>query len=1132
MLEISNIHQHSCFSFQDGVCTPEEIVAAAKAQGLKSIALTDHGHCHGHGRMFLEAKKQGVRALLGMEAYVIDSLAEWREMKQRIADEKEQDADDVEIDLEKAAKDKANRKALYRKGHLVLLAQNRKGLANIYKLQYLAHKVGYYQKPRIDHEMIASYAEGVIASSACMGGVISAPISQYTRGELEWSDVIAKAEKFREIFNGRFFLELQSNEAKYQQVLNEHLVKIHRETKIPLIVTMDAHYVDPADWQSQQILHMLMTHRAGGQGLTFGNLPETYSFDCRSLYVKSAKQLWDQFRSMNPEVPEDLLASAFENTLAADSLIEDFEPDTSMRLPSLPYENTLEELVNITHRGLKARNLEKDDRYAQRLLYELEMIADKGLANYFLIVREICEAARKEMLIGPGRGSSAGSLICYLSGITNIDPIEHNLMFERFINPDRIEVPDIDLDFQDVDRVKDLLRTRFGQDNVACISTYGTSQIKGLLKDLCRVHGIDHSECNKANAAIEKELKVLLAEGETRSALSIKLEDVYRNSPTFNAFVARYPQIEHGVKSLYGREHHVGRHASGVVIGDDLPAETSVFTSKGVVQTSFTDGIVNKVLSQMGLVKFDILGLATLKVIDYCCKLIAERNDRDIQSIIDEIDPAKIDYDDERVLKTVFWDGNMTGIFQVTSKGMERLYQRVKPTCFADVAAVPALYRPGPLESGMDTLYADRKNGIEVVEYDHPILEEILKETYGTFVYQEQILEMGRRLGKLSWGDTNRLRKLFLKRTKDAAGKRDSEAEELEAKLTAGFKENGMSDAWCKKTWDDLSKWARYGFNAAHAKAYGMITFQTAYLRTYYPLEFFAALLSVGQAADLQTYVSEIRKQGFNILPVDVNMSKAQHVLEGNSIRLALGSIKGVGAAAVKKIVDNQPYEDWYDFLLRSGSNKTVCDNLMAVGALSEISGGLSIATQLARHMAYRADKKLSQKKNRDLVRPTLDAMAPVDDDPIDLMQRERELLGFNLRGTPFSIKGRWEKIDSMVRDGTLTAANSIEALADEDNQKVILPLVLKSLKTRPQKNGKMFAFLKFADRDGGEIEAPCFANIWQHIGENVRVGEVYVVLLSRREDDPSLLVVGSGGWSQTREIASMYVIPLDQLEV
>jgi len=625
MRMMASLHTHDAFSFQDGVCSPEELVKAAKDKGLKSFAITNHGHCHSHARTFLEAKKQGVRALLGMESYVIDSLKDWRALKEQLALEKKAAVEDVEFDLDRAALDKTKRKVLYRKGHLVLVAQSREGLANLYRLQYRAHKEGYFQKPRLDKEMLAELSRGLVASSACMGGVISARYSLFKRGECEWDEVVKLAQEYSEIFQGRFFLELQTNAAPYQAELNSALIKIHDETKIPLLVTQDSHYVDPADWQSQQILHLLLTHRGKAGGLTLGNLPPDYRFDVRSLFVKSADELWESFRLNNPEVPEDVLAQAFDNTLMADSLVEQFEPDTRMRLPSLPYADTFRELMRSAAVGLRSRGLERDDRYVQRLSYELGVIREKGLANYFLVVRNICDAARKEMLIGPGRGSAAGSLICYLTGITNIDPIEHNLMFERFINIDRVETPDIDLDFQDVDRVKDILRRDFGEDNVACISTYGTNQIKGLLKDLCRVHDIDHNLCNRVNAQIEREMRALYSEDEgvTRSAIVIKLDDIYRLSPTFNSFMRQYPQLERAVRSLYGREHHVGRHASGVVIGDDLPSETSVFRSKGVVQASFTDGIVNKSASNMGLVKFDILSLASLEVISQACKLIA-----------------------------------------------------------------------------------------------------------------------------------------------------------------------------------------------------------------------------------------------------------------------------------------------------------------------------------------------------------------------------------------------------------------------------------------------------------------------------------------------------------------------------
>jgi DNA polymerase-3 subunit alpha len=1143
---ISNLHGHSCFSFQDGICTPEEIIEAAKAKGLRSVALTDHGHAHGHGRFYLAGKKAGVRTLLGMEAYCINDFAEWHEFKDKVAEEKRAQKaagkgvvpsidpnEEPEGPVDKAALLKAMSKVLYRKGHLVLLAQNRTGLANIYRLQFKAHKHGYYQKPRIDKRMLAEHAEGIVASSACMGGILSQKIWGLERGELEWSDVVREAQEYAEIFPGRFFLELQSNEAAGQRYINEHLIRLSQETGLPLNVTMDAHYVDPEDWRSQQMLHMLMTHR-GGKALTLNNLPEGYSFDVRSLFIKSGDELWESFRRLNPEVDETTLARAFDNTLYADSLISDFEPDTSMRLPSLPYEDTLAELRRSAAAGLVAKGLVTNDQYIERLKYELGVIKEKGIANYFLVVRNICDSARKEMRIGPGRGSSAGSLICYLTGITNIDPIEHKLMFERFINLDRVELPDIDLDFEDVDRIKDILRRDFGEDNVACLSAFGTSQIKGLMKDVCRVHGIDHQECNRTNALIEREMKALYSEGEgvTRSAITIKLDDVYRLSPSFNAFIEKYPQIERAIKSLYGREHHVSRHASGVVIGDDLPAETSVFTSKGVVQASFTDGIVGKTASSMGLVKFDILSLATLKVIAKALELIAERTGRTVSDVDREIDPKVMDFNNLDVLKKVFWEGNTTGIFSVTSAGMVKLFQRVKPTSFDDVAAVTALFRPGPLGSKMDVMFANRKNGLEEVTYDHPILESIMKDTYGCLVYQEQMLEIGRLMGKMSWKDTNRLRKLFLKKDKSKAdGYIDEEERYLKSTLIKGVVENGLTEEHGEKLWEMCGKFGGYGFNRSHSYAYAMVTMQTAYLRYHYPLEFFAALLTVGQAVDLQTYVNEIRAQGFEVLPVDVNRSKAAHVMEGNAIRLALSSVKGIGPSAVQKIVDHQPYADWEAFLLDSTCSKTIVNALIGCGAFTELCPGLSVRTLDARHTHFRGDKKLSHKKNRDTVRPTLEAIWADADDPIELMERERELLGFNLRGTPFGINGRYDKVDRLVEQG-ICSRGWAEFVEDQSEPVLVAPLLVKSIKERAQKNGKLMAFLRLEDRDGNDYEAPAFGNVWGHVREHVRQGDVYVCILHRKEEEPDRFIVGRPGWAQTAKSAQQSFIPIDRLTV
>jgi DNA polymerase-3 subunit alpha len=479
-------------------------------------------------------------------------------------------------------------------------------------------------------------------------------------------------------------------------------------------------------------------------------------------------------------------------------------------------------------------------------------------------------------------------------------------------------------------------------------------------------------------------------------------------------------------------------------------------------------------------------------------------------------------------LKTVFCDGNLCGIFQFTNPGIRKLSINIQPDCFADVAAIGALYRPGPLGSGMDKLYAGNKLLAQSGElkYDHPILEGILKETYGCFVYQEHILELGRKLGKLSWKDTNALRKLFLKRTKDAAGKRDEVADDLKAKLTQGFVENGLTVEYAEKTWKELEAWASYGFNAAHAKAYGMISMQTAHLRTYHPLEFFAAVLKCGQTLELQGYVDDIRKQGVSILPVDANTSKLDHVIEGDAIRLSFSSVKGVGDKAAQKIMMGQPYASFEDFVGRSLANKTALEGLARCGALSCF--GMSPAKAIAAVELFVSDPKNRTKKGQAAFAEALVAMVePPELDPVDLISNEREALGCNVRWSPFHLNGRDKKVAELVESGAVaTFASFIEG----DEPTAVVPAMLKEFKERPQRNKKMFAFLKLVDPTGHEVEVPCFANVWQHVSTRLKRGQVYLVTVTRKDDDPSSFVVGDGKFVSSASSSMEYFWRLDDV--
>lgn len=1130
--EFTSIHNHSHFSVFDGISLPQEMLKAAKEKGLKSIALTDHGHAHGHADWYLHGKKLGVRTIFGVEAYVIDSLADWKKLKEA-KDEHDEDATNT-----------GAFKSAGRKGHLVLLATNQAGLSNLYQLVYLAHKEGYYGKPRMDKEMLRQLAGGLVASSACMGGVVSNKIWQHNRGECTWEEVKQQALDFDSIFGrGRFYLELQLNESASQQLINTALMQIHDETGIPLSLTVDSHYVNPGDWATQEILYMLRSKK------TLATRGDDWNFEIKQLYIKSPQEMWESYQKFGKHyIPEKTILEAAQNTILIDSTVEQFEPDTHTRLPAIKGVNEpFKELGYRCIEGLKKEGWHKDERYTKQLLYELKVIKDKGFANYFLLVQTMVKEAKKEMLVGPGRGSAAASLVCRTLGITDLNPIKLDLMFERFLDPERKELPDIDLDFEDPERVKQIMAGIYGEDNVASLSTYGTFQIKGLMKDLARAFDLDHNEVNKLNKKIEAELKVLYSsEGQgpdkvikDKSMITVTLDDVERVSPTFNEFCKKYPEPAKYFKHLYGRNRHIGRHASAVIIGDNLPAETAIFktrdkdTGELVTQTSFTEGIVNKNISAMGFVKFDMLGLATLRIIHHALELIAKKNGTSFQEEYEKISGDNLDLDDPKALEHVFVLGNFAGIFQFTGKGIRKVAKSIRPTSFKDVSAIAALYRPGPLGSGMHKLYAGNKKAYLAGElkFEHPILKEIMEPTYGCLVYQEQMLQMGAKLGKLSGPDVQRLRKLLLKKDKSKSDEwLLAEKKDLIAKFSKGAVENGYTEEGALDAWKMMEKFGGYGFNKAHSDAYSKVTMQTAHLATYHPLEFYSALLTKGQAGDMQDYISDIKKAGIRILPVDVNRSKMEHVVEQEEgkkpgIRLSFRVVNGVGKSAVEKILASQPYEDWFDFVLRSKASKTAIAPLIAVGAFEKLHKNMKHVERW--YEIFQRDTKYKSKKWDEYI-----ALCKAVEDPDyelhDKVALENALMGFSVRGSPFEILDRKKKIEGVFGDSTLNYTEFVEGTEEVG----ILPVVLKDFKERAQRNGKMMCFLKLADDTGAEFEAPAFANIWQWIAPKARKGTVYIATFNRKLDEPENLVLGRPGWNQSQHSSNQSFINVDELEL
>lgn len=1141
--EFASFHNHSHFSVFDGLSLPEELLQEAKDKGLKSIALTDHGVTHGHADWYLLGKKMGVKAVFGVEAYVIHDLEEWRMLKAKLDSEKKGGKKSVEEFADDG--DVVDSKMLRRKGHLVILACNREGLSNLYQLTFKSHKYGFYGKPRMDKAMLREHANGLVATSACMGGVIAKLLWDLKDGTVTWDDVKKEVLEYDSIFGrGRFFLELQFNEMDNEQnYINKHLVQLSKDTGVPLTVTTDSHYSKQEEWEPRELLHLM-----GWSKKTINDLPNNkLDSQIKQLYVKSPEEMWMTYEKFASHVVDSKTAmEAFQGTLLIDSLIEDFEPDTHQRLPTLPYDNPYKVMGMNAIDGLKRLGLSDRDEYKDRLLFELNVIKKKGIANYFLVCQKIIDEAKKHMLVGPGRGSAAGSLVCYCLGITDLDPIKHDLLFERFLDMDRAELPDIDTDFEDPLAAKEMLQKMFGEDNVASLSSYGTFQIKGLLKDLGRVYGLDHNEINKINRTMDKELKVLFKD-QDKSTLVIKLDDITRVSKTFNEFVDKNPDLGSKIKTLYGRIRHVSRHAAGVIIGDNLPAETSCFVrndkdeNRSIVQTSFTEGIVNKNLSSMGFVKMDLLGLANLRVIHYALDLISLSTGKSFDELYESIRPHKMDLDDINVMKNIFWKGNFGAIFQFTNPGIRSLAQRVKPDSFIDISATVSLYRPGPLKGGYHKVYVQAKHG-ESKSLGHPILDELLGPTKGCLVFQEQLMKICSAFGKMTGKEVNRVRKVLLKKDKSKTEEfLNNENDELFKSFEKGCSEHGYPMDKTKKLWEDIKAFGGYAFNKSHSDAYSVVTMQTAYLATYHPLEFYTAALTKAQANAVQTLISDIQKTGIKILPVDINKSKGPHTIEDGCIRLSLSSILGVGPAVVEKIVANQPYTDFQDFLDRSKVGKSGIEPLILVGAFNSLFDNPNIKRLESVYRLWSEngyvkfgakDVKLQSVKGRDawteLFHTTMNDKS--DDYALhDFVAFENTLMGFSLTGTPFDILDRRRKIDAMF-DGVVM---NLEEFYESENESAMLPVVVKEWKEKPQRNGQMFAFVKFATEEGIEFDAPAFGNVWKWISGRIKKGSVYVVTFNRSiEDDPENLKVGRSGWAQTQHSVDSAFINVDDIQL
>lgn len=948
------LHLHSEYSLLDGAIKLKDLCAFAKENDMPAVAVTDHGVMYGAIDFYKTAKETGVKPLIGCEFYVYDG----------------------DISEKNSTKTNLN--------HLVLIAKDKQGYANLVKLVSIAHCEGFYYKPRINFDLIKQYHEGLICLSACIQGEIADLILQK-----ELAKAKERAQKYKGLFGEDYYIELQDHGLDKQKRSNPDLINIAKELDIRLVITNDSHYLrkDDADWHDT--LLCLQTNALKTDEVRF-------HFPNNEFYVKTVSELRDAFKWMDSDTFEQAIKNTVEIAEKCHLIIEmGNSPFPDYKVPSgHTAESYLELKVN---EGLLKRYKEITPQIQDRVKYELGVIEQMGFSAYFLITWDFINFAKESGIpVGPGRGSAAGSIVAYALEITDLDPIRHNLLFERFLNPERISMPDVDIDFciERRSEVIDYVSKKYGADKVCQIVTFGTFAAKAALKGVARVFNIPFADSNKLSALIPSNpgarIDDALQEG-------MELKNLYDSDPEIKKLVDM-------AKSIEGIKNNIGMHAAGVIISHNplneiVPVQPS---KEGIIITEYPMADLEK----LGLLKMDFLGLRNLTIISKTLKMIKKRHGIDI-NIND------IPLDDKKTYK-MLTKGETAGVFQLESSGMRKLVRDLKPSVFEDLGALVALFRPGPLESGMVTDFVERKHGRQAITYAHPLLEPILKDTYGTIVYQEQIMQIFQTLAGYSLGGADMVRRLMGK-------KKVEEMAKQKEKFIEGSGKNGMSAKDATELFEQIEKFAEYCFNRSHSAAYAFVAYQTAYLKAHYTVEYLSALLSsvAGDQDKTQAYIEEALKYGIKVLPPDINKSYAEFTPDENNIRFGLASIKQVGEIVVEAIInereENGDFESIYDFCKRVDSkcsNKRVMEGLIKAGAFSNIEKSRKQLLENLEYIVATANKETQAKElgqcslfdGAECDAPRFELAGSDDEfDDKQVQSFEKEFLGFYVTSHPLS---------------------------------------------------------------------------------------------------------------------------------
>jgi DNA polymerase-3 subunit alpha len=1075
MSDFVHLHVHSEYSLLDGAARINDLVGQAVALGMKSLALTDHGVMYGAIPFYKACKQHGIKPIIGCEVYYTAG----------------------------SLREKGTRKdqPIY---HLILLAKNQAGYQNLMKLCSIGHLQGHHYKPRIDPQHLAQYSEGLICTSSCLGSEVSQHLlhNRYEQAK-------EAALRYQAIFGEDFFLELQDHGMMEQKQVMQSMLRLSEETGIPLIATNDVHYVREPDHAVQDILICI------GTGKNVDD-KDRLRFQSSQLYLKSAEEMSRLF----PHVPQ-----AIANTLVVAercqleiefgrSILPHFEP-----IPAGMTAGTY--LAELCTKGLRMRYEHFDSwgnpgsrkELEDRLAYELSVIEGMGFSDYFLVVWDFIRFAHeKGIAVGPGRGSSAGSLVAYALRITDVDPIRYRLLFERFLNPERVSMPDIDIDFSDLrrDEVIEYVAAKYGNDRVAQIITFGTMAAKAAIRDVGRVLNLPYSEVDRAAKMIPHQLGMTLTEA-------------LEQNPDLQALVAKQPKIAELIgfaMKVEGMPRHSSTHAAGVVISRE-PLTQYVPLQEGNEQTALTQYSMEH-LEAIGLLKMDFLGLRTLSIIERTLLWIKEQTGVNIDfHNIDMNDPLTYE-----LLKR----GDTTGVFQLESPGMRRVLKDLRPSEFEDIISVGALYRPGPME--FIPRFIQGKHGEIEVEYPHAELEPILRDTYGIIVYQEQIMQIASKMAGFSLGEADLLRRAVSKKKREVLD--EERAHFVKGSLSLGYNETDAN-----KVYDMIVRFADYGFPRAHATAYGVVAFQTAYLKAHYPVQFMASMLTavMGSHNKVAEYVDECRRMGIAVLPPDVNESgvvftpaigspnsaaSATVQLQDpspspgfNAIRFGLAAIKNVGTQAIDSIIQARssvegPFESLIDLCRRVDlrvCNKRVLESLIQSGATGLLPGHR--AQQLAM-LEETINAAIKWRKERDDLQ--LHLFGFVEDVNWDVeypqispytmtqqLEHERELLGLYISGSPL------DDYEAVLRELDIDLLHFLPEMPD--HSEVIAAGLVLSNKTIVTKKGQPMAFMELEDRVS-KVEVVLFPEVWKQYASLVQKGKPVLVKarLQQGDDEVKLL--------------------------